>query len=39
MAEKVRYALVGVGANVYHMHVPGCELDCNEVVAVCDIRE
>ena len=39
MADKVRYALVGVGANVYHMHIPGCELDCNEVVAVCDIRE
>lgn len=39
MADKVRYALVGVGANVYKMHKPGLELDDNEVVAVCDIRE
>ena len=39
MAGKVRYALVGVGANVYHMHEPGLELDCNEIAAVCDIRE
>jgi predicted dehydrogenase len=38
MADKVRYALVGVGANVYHMHEPGLRLDCNEVVAVCDLR-
>ena len=39
MAEKVRYLLVGVGANVYHMHEPAFELDFNEVVAVCDINE
>ncbi|HLV35291.1 MAG TPA: Gfo/Idh/MocA family oxidoreductase [Spirillospora sp.] len=37
--RKLRYALVGVGANVYNMHKAGLELDCNEVVAVCDIRE
>lgn len=36
---KLRYALVGVGANVYNMHKSGLQLDCNEVVAVCDIRE
>ncbi|MBZ0299026.1 MAG: Gfo/Idh/MocA family oxidoreductase [Anaerolineae bacterium] len=37
--KKLRYLLVGVGSNVYNMHKAGLELDCNEVVAVCDIRE
>jgi predicted dehydrogenase len=37
--RKLRYALVGVGANVYNMHKAGLALDCNEVVAVCDLRE
>src|SRR5690606_41740371 len=37
--RKIRYVLVGVGSNVYNMHKAGLELDCNEVVAVCDLNE
>ena len=38
-AKPLRYALIGVGANVYGMHHIGLELPHNEVVAVCDLRE
>ena len=37
--QKKRYVLVGVGANVYHMHERGLDLPGIEVAAVCDIRE
>jgi predicted dehydrogenase len=39
MADKVRYLLVGVGANVYGMHEPGLGQDFIEVAAVCDLNE
>ena len=38
MAEKLRYALVGVGANVYNMHEKGLGMDGTQVAAVCDLR-
>lgn len=38
MTEKLRYALVGVGANVYHMHEPGLGLEGTQIAAVCDLR-
>lgn len=38
MTEQLRYALVGVGANVYNMHEPGLEQAGVNVAAVCDIR-
>ncbi|MAS37237.1 MAG: oxidoreductase [Anaerolineaceae bacterium] len=37
--QKVRYALVGVGSNVYNMHKRGLDLPGMEIAAVCDIRE
>lgn len=39
MAQKLRYGLIGVGANVYTMHHPGLELEHIEIVGVCDLRE
>lgn len=36
--KKLRYALIGVGANVYGMHQPGLELDTAEIAAICDLR-
>lgn len=35
--KPLRYALIGVGANVYGMHYPGLKLDTAEIAAVCDI--
>lgn len=39
MTQKLRYGLIGVGANVYGMHHPGLQLDTVDVVGVCDLRE
>lgn len=37
--KKLRYGLIGVGANVYGMHHPGLELDTVDIVGICDLRE
>ncbi len=36
--KKLRFAAIGVGANVYNMHRPALQQDFVEVVGVCDIR-
>jgi predicted dehydrogenase len=36
--KKLRYGLIGVGANVYGMHRPGLELDHIEIAGVVDLR-
>ena len=37
--QKIRHAIIGVGALVFNMHRPAMYLPTTEVAAVCDIRE
>lgn len=36
--QKLRYGLIGVGANVYGMHHPGLELPTADIVGICDLN-